>query len=224
MQEEFLQSKENINSLRLTLSKSRITRYMNECNGDFTSAMRLYHWNSKISESLYIPLQMWEVSLRNRLNGFLIWKYNQKWPYNERLRRNLTRNDYRRLTESIERQSQERRLSPNNVPVDPIVADLSAGFWVSLLSTSYDVPFVWRYNIQRLFPNEPRIERRDASNLCGSLLDIRNRIAHHEPVYHFDLANNWQNLTRILCALCVGGSSYIEANNSFQETFDARPT
>ena len=48
---------------------------------------------------------MWEISLRNRLNEFLIWKFNAKWPYDSRAVRNLKSNENRRLQETIARRA-----------------------------------------------------------------------------------------------------------------------
>ena len=68
----------------------------------------------------------------------------------------------------------------SNVPVEAIVADLSAGFWVSLLNSGYEVPFVWRHNLGRVCPNEPHASQKEISDLSNELLGFRNRVAHHE--------------------------------------------
>ncbi len=166
-------------------------------------------------------MQMWEVSLRNRLNEFLVWKYKNSWPYEQRLERSLTNNEQRRLSETILRQRQKRKIQ--SVPVDPIVADLSAGFWVGLLTKSYDVPFSWRYNLARIFPNDKGLTREDASTICDGLLDIRNRIAHHEPIYHRELPTQWANLQTILSAMCSGAAEYALNECKFQEIWDSKP-
>jgi hypothetical protein len=57
-------------------------------------------------------------------------------------------------------------------------------FGVSLLNKSYDVPFVWRHNLSRIFPGEKALTRDEASRLCDGRLDLRNLVAHHEPIYH----------------------------------------
>lgn len=222
MQAEFLKDEQKVKSFRASLSEARIARYINEAEGDFSKAVQLYNWNALLSQSLYIPMQMWEVSLRNRLNSFLIWKYNDNWPYDARLTRNLKKNEQRRLTATIERQRQQRKIQ--NIPLDPIVADLSAGFWVGLLTSSYDVPFVWRYNLPRVFPKYAAgFRREDAGSICDGLLDIRNRIAHHEPIYHRDILNRWAGLQGILSAMCDGAAEYAISNCSFEKIYDARP-
>ncbi len=150
---------------------------------------------------------MWEIALRNRLNSFLIWKYNAKWPSDQRVLRTLARPEGKRLAEAIERQTRQRGSA--GVSTDAIVADLSAGFWVSLLAKSYDVPFAWRYNLPKIFPNEPRLDRANAITMAGHLLDLRNRVAHHEPIYHLPLAERRADLDRLLAGMCQPSHLYV---------------
>ncbi len=125
-------------AIRGALSEPRFARYLHASDGNISAALRLYLWNSKLSESLYIPLQMWEVALRNKLHTFLCWKFSLDWPRDERALRQLTRFDRRRVHEAIERQRQRRNFT--SISTDAIVADLSAGFWVALFNQDYEVP------------------------------------------------------------------------------------
>jgi hypothetical protein len=221
MQEDFFKDEQIINALCKTISEPRLARYLDMGNGDKISAIKLYHWNALLSQSLYFPLQMWEVSLRNKLNYFLIWKFNKAWPYNDRCRRQLSGAETRRLDEVKIRQSQLRGINP--VPTDPIVADLSSGFWAALLTAKYDVPFVWRYNLPRIFPNEAGITRHAASEICDNLVDLRNRIAHHEAILHLDLPARWAELYRLLNAMCGGAHHYAMSGCTFQDLWAHRP-
>jgi len=109
--------------------------------------------------------------------------------------RNLSTNDKAKLNKSLERLTRERKTKPP-IPVDLIVADLSAGFWVSMLTARYDGHLNWKYNLARVFPFEAAIPRIDAHAACDRMLDVRNRIAHHEPIYHRDLPARWEAATR----------------------------
>jgi len=223
MQGDFLEHEEIVKSLRLSLSEARLGRYLLLANGNFPLAMQLYHWNALLSQSLYLPLQMWEVALRNRMNSFLLWKYGKKtWPYHDGFLRNLSTNDKAKLDKTLQRLARERKAA-HPLPVDLVVADLSAGFWVSLLTARYDQHLNWKYNLARIFPYENKISRSEAHAACDGLLDIRNRIAHHEPVYHRKLPDRWSDLKRLLAALCPGASSYAVCNCTFETTYGAKP-
>ena len=204
------------------MSVPRFQRYLEDCNGDEAEAIRLYQWNSLLSQSLYIYVQSWEICLRNKLNDFLVWRFGSDWPYDQtRAVRVMKGNDKRRLEETLARQEASRNACP--VPTSVVVADLSAGFWVSLLSSSYDVPYAWRYNLQRIFSNDQALDRQAAWEICDNTLVLRNRIAHHEPIFHLPLESNYRDLQRIVIAMCPGTFAFANANCTFREVLSRRP-
>ena len=212
-----------VNSMKQSLSGPRFGRYKASCGGDEEAAIKLYQWNSLVSQSLYVYTQSWEICLRNKLNDFLCWKYSEAWPY-DRLRavRNLKSDNQRRLRETVTRQESSRGISP--VPTSVIVADLSAGFWVSLLSSSYDVPYTWRYNLRRVFPHDTALDREAAWEICDNTLTLRNRIAHHEPIYDLPLESTYRELQRVVAAMCPGTHAFADASCTFRAIFARRPT
>lgn len=223
MQAIFAGNEQLANALRGTLSEARFARYLRDSNGDQMLALELYHWNAKLSQCLYLPVQIWEVSLRNKLNVFLCRKYNQSWPYDQqRAVRQLTRSDQNRLQKTISRQRQDRKLA--NPPTDMIVADLAAGFWVSLLTKSYANPFSWHFNIQRVFPHNGALTRDVVSPMCDRILDVRNRIAHHEPIYHMPLDVIRNELDQLIAAMCPGADAYAAGMCSFEDAWAEKPT
>lgn len=222
MQDFLVASPEIVNSMKASLSEPRFARYLAACDADEEAAIRLYQWNSLISQSLYVYMQSWEVCLRNKLNDFLCWKYNTKWPYDEqRAIRNLKGDAQRRLRETMGRQEQTRGARP--VSTNVIVADLSAGFWVSLLSAKYDVPYSWRNNLTRIFPNDRSLDRAAAWEICDNTLNLRNRIAHHEPIHALPLESHYRELQRVVGAMCAGTYAFADANCTFRDTLSKRP-
>ena len=222
MQAPFLDNEETVKLFRVAISETRFARYLSTSNGEVKLAVGLYHWNTELSKSLYSSLQMWEVVLRNKLNAFLCWKYTANWPYDEkRALRQLTSGERKKLNDAIDRQRQLRGIK--HVPTDAIVADLSAGFWVSLMSKSYEVPFSWRYNLARICPKDSTISRAEFFKLCGELLDLRNRVAHHEPVYHLPLEELRGQLDRTIGAMCSASKDYAALTCTFKATWNTNP-
>lgn len=103
------------------------------------------------------------------------------------------------------------------------MADLSAGFWVSQFSNSYAVPYAWRYNLKRIFPNDAALDLRAAWTICDEMLGLRNRVAHHEPILHLPLEQRHRDLQRIAAAMCSATHAYCEASCSFQEIWRRKP-
>lgn len=68
-----------LEEMEAALSLERFSRYVAWANGDREHALELYELNVKLSEALYSPLQMLEVSLRNRIDLILSRLYGERW-------------------------------------------------------------------------------------------------------------------------------------------------
>lgn len=205
-----------------SLSPARFQPYKMAANNDELLGIAFYKWNLELGQSLWPSLQAWEVCLRNKLNNFLCWKYLPHWPYDEtRALRQLKANDRRKVHEARERQQQAFKLS--QAPTSAIVADIAAGFWVSLLSGAYDIPFQWRSNLRRIFPHDRSLVRQDAWTRCDDMLDLRNRIAHHEPILGMRLPELHERLGQTVAAMCAGTAAYCGTVCKFDSVWSARP-
>jgi hypothetical protein len=103
------------------------------------------------------------------------------------------------------------------------MADLSAGFWGSLLTKSYDIPFSGHYNLARIFPNLPRPDRAAIAAQCAGLLKLRNRVAHHEPVFHLDLPVLRQDLAALTAGMCSSVAAYVGVACTFEAVWRKHP-
>jgi hypothetical protein len=201
-----------------SISLPRLSAYLNSCNGDVIAALDLYRWNARVSQSFYVYLQAWEVCLRNKLNLFLVTKFGPLWPHDLRFARVLSASDRRKVADAVRRQEAQRNITP--AITSAVVADLSAGFWVSQLS--YDVAYSWRHNISQIFPNDA-IKPGEAHAACASILSLRNRIAHHEPVFNQPLEERHADLRRIVFGMCAPTQRFADSMCTFAETMKAHP-
>lgn len=116
-----------ISALEVSLSAERLTAYLRATGNDRERALRLYLWNTDISAALYSSLQGLEVALRNTLHRELSRVYGTAW--------------YDSPAMPLSSQAQQlvsnakTTIAQNRKPVIPprVVAELSFGFWVSLL-------------------------------------------------------------------------------------------
>jgi hypothetical protein len=82
---------------------------------------------------------------------------------------------------------------------DDMVAELSFGFWVSLVSSVYDRS-LWVPYLHRAFPGY-RGPRRRLHDELHTMLLFRNRIMHHEPIHYRHLDADHRTLVRALAYL-----------------------
>jgi hypothetical protein len=171
-------------------SPARLAPYLATAQGDRAAAMRLYFWNVQASAAFYGPLQCLEITLRNALHTQLCRKFQRTdwWTVarlSEEGRRNVDRARRKLLGRGLRH--------PN---ADAIVAELTFGFWVSLLSTRADRHF-WVPALHRAFPLYPG-PRRELHAEMYEVLQFRNRVMHHEPIHHRELEKDHERVFRLL--------------------------
>ncbi|POX65089.1 hypothetical protein C3492_00220 [Streptomyces sp. Ru62] len=173
-------------------SRLRLGRYVSAARGNALVARRLYWWNVEASAALYGSLHCLELALRNALHQQLALSYRRDdWWTTAPLNPNG-----QRLVAKARSKCERRGLVP--APPDSMVAELSFGFWASLVSggSGYDRLF-WVPTVHKAFPHYSG--RRGALyDGLWSLVLLRNRIMHHEPIHHRDLAADHAKIYRML--------------------------
>jgi hypothetical protein len=145
--------------------------------GDIAQALRLYMWNTALSEALYGPLQGLEIILRNKIHQRLSAAFGTCWYDAPGFRD----------TSCAQATRQDR-----------IVAELSFGSWVGLFGPKYET-HLWRPHLRNVFVNSPTpFLRKQAHAALDEIRLLRNRVAHHEPILHLRLAElHWLILDSI---------------------------
>jgi len=75
----------SMEGLEEALSLERFGRYLTWAGGDKARALELYTLNTRISESLYVPLQSLELVRRNRIHSVMSAVHHENWFHNENL-------------------------------------------------------------------------------------------------------------------------------------------
>ena len=98
---------------------------------------------------------------------------------------------------------------------------MSFGFWCGLLSHNY-AGTLWRTILYQAFPysDRNRVTVVGAVERCRLL---RNRIAHHEPVYDRDHVEDQQTALAIVGWISPKARAWVESNSRVPEALDGRP-
>jgi hypothetical protein len=85
------------------------------------------------------------------------------------------------------------------VMVNDVVAGLDFGFWTTLLDASFEQT-LWRNILYHAFPHYASVtgnplERKAVSKRFNALRDLRNRVMHHEPLFHRTLAQDFSDIS-----------------------------
>ena len=159
-------------------SSQRLGKYMRLYDGDEAKAVAHYKANLALAESLYTSLSVFEVTLRNALSREMERIMGRKdwytvFPSNPALK-SLTGE----VTTAIKHISQRGEMASP----DKIVAELTFGFWVTLLNSEYELT-LWK-GLRLAFPHMPKKyrKRKNVSSPCNALRKLRNRVFHHESI------------------------------------------
>jgi hypothetical protein len=148
-----------LRALRLAVSEARFATYLKHSAGDEAVAWRLYEWNLNVTAALLTPVNMLEVTLRNRLHEAGTQTYGPNWLANSKHLRVGERDSVIKACDYLRQRDS---------PVNPgaIIAELGLGFWVALLANHYDQT-LWRQALHRAFTRE-QIARTYTTNLIAS--------------------------------------------------------
>lgn len=200
-------SDQRLRALVAAIFPARFSTYERLSNFDNRRAVTLYLWNARIAEAFYFPLQTNEVLLRNAVTKALAQVYGSRWPFSAGFQKSLP--DKLRgiflgtLTPLVSRIGQDR------VTTGDVIAALTYGFWVALLTTRHQTR-IWTPYFLLSFPGAPAEIARDLVHKeADRLRDLRNRIAHHEPIIRRDLASDFQRTIDIISWVCPETASWV---------------
>ena len=185
---------EMISALKTSLSEPRFSTYLTKASGNEPFAIALYLYNIRLAQAFLFPLGLTEVVLRNAVDEVLVQSHGVNWHQNVTFRESvLTQESLASLDKAIRRADTGDR--------DKVIAELTFDFWSNLFRTQY--ADLWRTKANIAFPGLARREgRREIQNLVRDINQLRNRVAHHEPILDAnapDLQSKMIRLTKLRC-------------------------
>ena len=170
-----------------TISPERMHRYVLACGNDTRRAMTLYRYNLKLSQEMFTLISCFEVSLRNRIDREMQANFGTDWLRDFILPGGRFDVDPRvDGTRKIIKKAYEGLIRTNNYSHTKLLAEMEFGVWKFMYNNV-------QYRLANrcllgVFPNKPTSTAQlqyDNTFVFGELdviNQIRNRIAHHEPI------------------------------------------
>ena len=193
--------------------------YLQEMGNNPTKAFELYAWNTRMSAELFIPLHGVEISLRNALHNELSGIFGAYWFDNP----NVPLVSY--AQNQVAQAKQTLTNSNKSITSSAVMAELSFGFWVSLLGrghkNSYETQ-LWIPHLHKAFPNA-RLSRKAAHGPLDKMRRLRNRIAHHEPIFSRDINADYQAMLELCQAIDLEVAQWVEHHNNVNNVLLEKP-
>lgn len=186
-----------IDRLKRGLSAVRFEAYRAQAGEADADVLARYVWNVALAEALLPTMHCLEVAFRNAIHREAMRHAGTPhWLDPTDAACLLGQREQRKV------HAARRELRRHNTAVTPdrLVAELTFGFWTSLLSRDYERPLIVPI-IADAFPGLPTSQRTRTSlaRRFNGIRKFRNRVAHHEPVWNNPyLQQNHQGLLQAI--------------------------
>ena len=153
-------------------------RYFILYPNDESRAVKHYQSNIKLTEAFYTSLSVLEVALRNALSRELkTMTGRDDWYTIFANTPGLTN-----LNKYITQATKQIAGRHEQITTSKIIAELTLGFWVSLLNAEYE-RLLWK-DLRRAFPYIPKKDRKrkNVSAPLNRFRAFRNRVFHNESI------------------------------------------
>lgn len=204
--------------MEASISKERFATYLNVLGGDFSRALALYEENTSLGEAFYRPLQTVEIVLRNAFHSYLSSKLGRADWYNTRnLLSQKALGEVIAIIERLKDDNKETRGWTLQVP--DVVATLSFGFWVGL-SHKHNQDELWTskvalYDAIKHYGRKPL--RSDVYKVLNELRMLRNRVAHHRPLFKRDSLADLEAILTVIGWFCPKTADWVGQKNTLRD-------
>jgi hypothetical protein len=199
-----------------TLSLERFGTYLGWAGGDRNKAVALYTLNVQLSESLYTPLQMLEVALRNRIHQVMSKEAGEAWFDLPEYQANA------RQAEMLAKARQDLADGKKEASPGAMVAALTFGFWTAMLGKEYEN--LWQTTLKNIAKREDGkgLQRKAFAAPLGPIRTLRNRIAHHEPILYWNLRKHYDAILQMTGWLSPVAAEWCRTHSRFDALYPER--
>ncbi|CAB4770240.1 MAG: hypothetical protein F2934_10445 [Actinobacteria bacterium] len=211
----------NNETLRDRLGRDRLASYLQATSNHLPSALRLYEWNCSVSGAMFELLGHVEITVRNALHDKLT-----SWCSEKGVPGHWFDNGHGLLLPQAmsDIEKAKLRLVRAGKPITPsaVVSELNFGFWRFLLTKRYRTT-LWPAIGHKAFPN---LESKDPTRFfqrIGRLHELRNRVAHHEPLHWRHLDRDFTDCLMAIRSVCTDTEHWARDLSRVEYVLSQRP-
>ena len=202
------------------ISATRMGTYLNATGfGAGATSLDIYVWNALVSGAFFSVLHVCEVVVRNAIAHALELKYGPNWPWDPGFDRSLSKWSKNELLSA----KQRTQIGSTG----KVIAELKFAFWCQLFTARQD-QHIWNAHLHTVFPLLPlpltvAMGRKMLYDDMEALRGFRNRIAHHEPIFAYPLAEHHARIQRLVNLRCGDTQQWLAQWEIVSTTMGARP-
>lgn len=204
-----------------TLSSPRLSTYEREAS-NLDGALELYLWNANVSGAFFPCLHVCEVTIRNAVSEVLFKLHGNQWPWDNGFINTLPNPKYGYNPRNNLKQARDKLSDVNKV-----IPELNFVFWQKMFTSRHDDQ-LWLPHFRLIFPNadttvEIKELRGEIYNDLEKIRKLRNRIAHHEPIFRRKLNEDYEAIIKIIGYRCEDTAQWLSLNQSVVSLLNNKP-
>lgn len=205
------------------LSAPRFATYLQASGNDRTQALRLYQWNLQVSAAFLVPLHVLEIALRNGIVEAIEAVHGGAWPWTQGFIRSLPNPP----PPAYSPERDLRSCAAQQPTSGKVVAELRFVFWEKMLTNRHQGR-LWDHHFYQVFPDAPRgvasSQRRNELRMdVAEVRRLRNRIAHHEPIFQRVLQQDLDRILRCIRWRNATAANWVQQVEAVHELLANRP-
>lgn len=186
-------------------------------------AVRLYAWNAHVAGALLTPLHVCEVVIRNAVSDALTAVYGAHWPWDRNFENSLPQPKGPGYQQRTDLMTTRARFHTT----DRVVVELKFVFWQKMFTSRHDQR-IWNSHLLSLFPNLDQAtsvgtHRLRLANDLETIRLLRNRIAHHEPIFTRNLTADFAKVHDLIEARCNVSAAWMRGEQLALAVIQGKP-
>ncbi|AYV32338.1 Abi-like protein (plasmid) [Streptomyces sp. ADI95-16] len=202
------------------ITPDRLNPYLGVCGGDDGAALALYRWNSDLAAAFFEPLGHLEIMLRNAVDARLVARQQRRGRSMEWYDDTALPLSGKARTDIVQAQQRAGR-GGTITPRGKIIAELSFGFWRFLLARQYKTS-LWP-DLAGAFSHAPNRALTTVEDPVKRLHKFRNRIAHHEGIWHLPLEARRDDIQTVLGFIAPAAAVWVAEASRIDDVLARRP-
>jgi hypothetical protein len=212
-QDAYTYTAKGLAELETNISPRRFFTYLDHAQRNREGAVGWYLHNARLSKAIRFPLEVVEITIRNRTHMALTDRWGDNWPKSKGFRNAAAEKTLDRLKEVYAKYGE-------NAAVDRVVASLSFGFWPVLYKDRYRET-LWRGRLKEFYPHLPSEKSlednlADMDRILGLALEVRNRIGHLEPIFKRALSPEHTEFLTLVGYACRTTSGWLRQHSTLR--------
>lgn len=199
-----------------TLTPPRLSKYLAVTQRQPGHALRLYILNTKVSAAMMVDLHYVEIALRNRFARELAARFGNEWFMAPAFLALLDKRSQDILFRA-RKDAGKHTPAGQAPPTGKVIAELTFGFWLQLTDSRLEHS-LWVPCLHKAFAPRKAPKRSTFNQQLEKLRQLRNRIAHHEPIFHLDLGDARRRIVDVAALLCPTTAAVMANASSVRRT------